>query len=129
MRDLLIEKSGSTYNDEVSEQIDNAIEIMEKNSDYDIYVLTNSIRLNGAHYITDEDYLVDFANSVNSDLYILPSSIHELLIIPMSCGLKKEELIKMVRDINSTELSQGEVLSDNIYEVYRDRGICMWECT
>ena len=102
---------------------------MEKNSDYDIYVLTNSIRLNGAHYITDEDYLVDFANSVNSDLYILPSSIHELLIIPMSCGLKKEELIKMVRDINSTELSQGEVLSDNIYEVYRDRGICMWECT
>ena len=129
MRDLLIEKLGSTYNDEVSEQIDNAIEIMEKNSDYDIYVLTNSIRLNGAHYITDEDYLVDFANSVNSDLYILPSSIHELLIIPMSCGLKKEELIKMVRDINSTELSQGEVLSDNIYEVYRDRGICMWECT
>ena len=81
------------------------IEIMEKNSDYDIYVLTNSIRLNGAHYITDEDYLVDFANSVNSDLYILPSSIHELLIIPMSCGLKKEELIKKPELINGSTLT------------------------
>ena len=43
----------------------------------------------------------------------------------MSCGFKKEELIKMVRDINSTELSQGEVLSDNVYELYRNKGICL----
>ena len=125
MRGLLKEKTGAMSDEEAEKQIDNVIDMIEENGDNIIYVLTNSIKLNGSHYVTDEEYLIDFANKIDSDLYILPSSIHEVLIIPMSCGFKKEELIKMVRDINSTELSQGEVLSDNVYELYRNKGICL----
>ena len=125
MRSLLKERAKEGYDEDMEMQIDKAIDMIEGNSDYVIYVLTNSIKFNGAHYITDENYLIEFANSINSDLYILPSSIHELLIVPMSCGFNKNELANMVKDINITELSQGEVLSDNVYEVYRDKGICL----
>ena len=59
-------------------------------------------------------------------LFILPSSIHEVLLMPMSCGITKKELECMVRSINSSDLSPGEVLSDNVYEFYRESGI-LWE--
>ena len=87
-----------------------------------MYVLTNSIKLNGAYYIMFEEYLKVFADSIDSDLFILPSSIHEILLVPMDCGVSKEELEKMVCSINNSELSPSEVLSDNVYEFYRETG-------
>ena len=122
MRELLKEKCLDMQDEETEEQIDRVIDMIEEKDDKVMYVLTNSIKLNGACYIVYEEYLKKFAKSINSDLYILPSSIHEILLIPMDCGVTKEELENMVHDINNTELSPGEVLSDNVYELYRDYG-------
>lgn len=122
MRELLKEKFLDMQDEEVEEEIDRIIDLMEENDDRGMYVLTNSIKLNGACYIVYEEYLRKFANSINSDLYILPSSIHEILLIPMDCGVDKKELENMVHDINIAELSPGEVLSDNVYEFYRETG-------
>lgn len=122
MRELLKEKYIDMQDEETEAQIDSIINMMEENDDRDMYVLTNSKKINGACYIVYEEYLKKFAKSINSDLYILPSSIHEILLIPMDCGVTKRELEKMVSDINNTELSPSEVLSDSVYEFYRESG-------
>lgn len=126
MRDILKEKSNALEMNETEEDIDRVIDIMEENNGNIMYILTNSNKLNGAYCMVYEEYLRKFAQSIECDLYILPSSIHEVLIIPMDYGVTKEELENMVRSINNTELSPGEVLSDNVYEFYRESGI-MWK--
>ena len=52
---------------------------------------------------------------IKRDFFILPSSVHEVLLVPASEGLKKEDLTEMVREINKTEVSPNEVLSDIVY--------------
>ena len=83
--------------------------------DNDLWVLTNKRCVNGATVMAREDVLKGLAEKLNDDLYILPSSIHEVLAIKASFG-KLEELRDMVREVNDTQVSEEERLS---YEVYR----------
>lgn len=92
----------------------------------DMYVLTNESRLNGASCILYEDVLYDFAHEIDNDLYILPSSIHEVILLPKLSIYEKKELINMVREVNTEGVDADEVLSDNVYEYNRkDRIITM----
>ena len=122
MRQLLSERLCDEQDMEMEEEINRVIDLIEENNETAMYMLTNSIKLNGACYIVYDEYLREFANSINSDLYIIPSSIHELLLIPMDSGIDKKDLENMVHEVNITELSPGEVLSDNVYEFYRETG-------
>lgn len=97
-------------------QIDTAtLEDEELSSNYPMYVLTNSHKLHGSTCILYQNLLHDFADKLQADLYVLPSSIHEVLLIPAvdntSCG----DLSAMVREVNSTQLSADEILSDHVY--------------
>lgn len=85
----------------------------------DVYVLSNSIGLNGAIYMTYTDIIGDYADEINSNLYILPSSIHEVLLLPDGDDIDEEQLSSMVRDINEYVVSNVDFLSDSIY--YYDR--------
>ncbi|MBE5876712.1 MAG: hypothetical protein E7290_07465 [Lachnospiraceae bacterium] len=87
-----------------------------------MYVLSNRARIFGAACILYPDVLRNFADEIESDLYILPSSVHELILLPTSAGSDIAELTKMVQDINETQLGQEEVLSDSIYYYSRDEG-------
>lgn len=129
MRELIEERFCNIQDYEAKEELDRIIEQMEYNNDTVMYILTNSKKINGASYIMYEEYLREFANSIDSDLYIIPSSIHELLLIPMNRGVPKDELENMVRDVNKSELSPGEILSDNVYEFYREIGFVNKYCT
>lgn len=62
-----------------------------------------------------EELLFDFAYKQNCDFYILPSSIHEVLLVPVSYFQEMERLKDMVISINQTDLSQDEILSNSIY--------------
>jgi len=53
-------------------------------------------------------------------MYILPSSIHEVIILPKSTMFNKEELMAMVRDVNTEGVSKDEVLSYTVYEYDRN---------
>ena len=57
----------------------------------------------------------EFARLIKSDLYILPSSIHELILLPFDDTKDKEALKRMVMEINGTQVAADEVLSDNVY--------------
>ena len=68
------------------------------------------------------DRLADFSERLEDDLYILPSSIHEVILLPKRLSPEETELLSMVRSINETELSSMDRLSDNLYEYRRDSG-------
>lgn len=91
-------------------------------SGWTMYVLTNQHRLNGAIGILYPHLLKDFANRIGSDLYILPSSIHEVLLIPASGSISGSELSAMVQEVNDSHLSPEEVLSDHVYFFSRKDG-------
>ena len=52
---------------------------------------------------------------LQSDYYVLPSSVHEVVIVPYCDNITAAELDEMVRDINLTQVSEEEVLSDHAY--------------
>lgn len=80
-----------------------------------MYVLTNVCKLHGSGCILYEDLLAHIAFEINSDFYIIPSSIHEVLLIPAENAASYDELSSMVREINSTQVSREEILSDHVY--------------
>ena len=59
--------------------------------------------------------LKEFANNIKKDLYILHSSVHEVIVIPKEEDMDSETLTKMVREVNQEEVSKTEVLSDSVY--------------
>ena len=80
-----------------------------------MYVLSNTSKLNGAAAILYPDILKDFAKSCGCDLYILPSSIHEVILVPAKGKGDIEGLNEMVQDVNATQVEPEEVLSDHVY--------------
>lgn len=87
-----------------------------------MYVLTNQLRLHGAGCLLYEDVVADFADRSDSDLYILPSSIHEILLVKTSINDNLEEMSEMVREVNATQVSPEEILSDHVYKFTRATG-------
>lgn len=83
--------------------------------DTDLYVLTNEQGINGASYMIYKDIIDGFAKKKGSSLYILPSSIHEVLLLPAELKYNKEELSVMVSEINRYVVSELDYLSDNVY--------------
>ncbi|MFT4104407.1 MAG: DUF5688 family protein [Lacrimispora sp.] len=86
-----------------------------------MFVLTNSTGINGASSLFYEGILKDFANANDSDLIILPSSIHEVLIIPYNDTISLEELSDTVFSINQEEVPEEDRLSNHIYHYSKSK--------
>ena len=84
-----------------------------------MYVCTNTQKINGAGVLLYKDLLKEFAERTGSDFYILPSSVHETLLVPVSKDMDVEYLRNMVREVNATQVAPEEVLSDNVYVYHR----------
>lgn len=90
-----------------------------------MYVLSNASRINGAAMLLSPDVMKRIGEIFPEGVYILPSSIHEVLIVPKNGKAEPAELGKMVREVNRAEVAKEEVLSDRIYEYDKERGkIC-----
>ncbi|MCD2491601.1 DUF5688 family protein [Lacrimispora sp. NSJ-141] len=86
-----------------------------------MYILTNRERAFGAVCLLYDEVLQKFADELNDDFYVLPSSIHEVILLPCKKSPSPDSLQNMVREINETDVAPDEVLSDHIY-VYRAAG-------
>lgn len=87
-----------------------------------MYILSNVSKLNGSGCILYKDLLADIAVQLKSDFYIIPSSVHEVLLIPSKHAASPLELSSMVRDVNAAQLSKEEILSDHVYYYSRRTG-------
>ena len=87
-----------------------------------MYVLSSKTKFNGAACLLYHNLLADIAAKYDSDLYIIPSSIHEVLLIPSSTSTSHAKLSAMVREVNATQVLKEEILSDHVYYYSKDTG-------
>ena len=87
--------------------------------DPEMYVLTNQSRLYGAAELLDGNMLKRIAEQLQGDYMILPSSVHELIVLK-DTDRPHNELANMVKEINSTCLAPDEVLSNHVYRYDRN---------
>ena len=80
-----------------------------------MFVLSNIGNHNGAAAVCYKDILDRFSQKVEDDLVILPSSVHETILLPLQKSNNMESLREMVYDSNRTVLDQSEFLSDSVY--------------
>ena len=85
-----------------------------------MYVLTNEQRLYGAANILYPEYLEDIAQRVDSDIYIIPSSVHEVITIPAYMVESVDYLQAMVMEVNRNEVREEDYLSDGVYLYSRE---------
>lgn len=98
-------------------------EFVGKYNDSFQYVLTNNKKINGATCLLYPNVLKEFANEIDSDFVILPSSIHEVILQPMDKEMTLEELTKIVQDVNKKEVSDTDVLSNHAYIYIKETGM------
>ena len=92
------------------------VEVQETRCRYPfLYVLTNSKGMFGASAMTNPKELEDFSKRINNSFYILPSSVHEVILVPYSKEFCIEYFANMVREINETQVEATEVLSNSVY--------------
>lgn len=86
-------------------------------SENNMYLLTNNRKQYGATCMLYSDVIKRISEKLSSNLFIIPSSIHELIIIPQNAfSMTKEQIMNMVIEINKTEVDKIDILSDNVYE-------------
>lgn len=84
-----------------------------------LYVLSNRLRSFGAAAVLYEERLEMIGEVLGENYYVLPSSVHEVIIIPESDAPGQKKLSEIVTEINETQVDDEEVLSNNAY--YYDR--------
>lgn len=88
-----------------------------------INILTNHKKVYGATCMVYPDLLEEIADIFEDDVIIIPSSVHDLLVFPknnLPRGYTLEDIDMMIQDVNETELTDSEVLSDHVYWYHRD---------
>lgn len=88
-----------------------------------ISILTNHLKIHGATCMVYPNVLEELSTLYEDDIIIIPSSIHEVLVFPkenMPEGYTLENLNTMIQDVNETQLTDDEILSDHIYWYHRD---------
>ena len=88
------------------------------------YILTNQKEVDGAIYFMSPEVVGAIAEALEDDLYILPSSVNEVLLVRASeleDGV--DELKEMVRDAKETVVAEKDILSYNVYHYDKEHGI------
>lgn len=104
---------------------DSLLELAQEEENYTpIYVATNNKCCNGAAVMIYKDALKAIAAKFKSDLYIIPCSVHELIIIKTieGCDYSIESIKEMIYNVNRTQVSEKDFLSDNLYFYNRKSG-------
>lgn len=93
---------------------------------FPMFILTNTQNAHGATVICYPDFLQKLSMELDTDFFILPSSIHEVILIPMKSEIHLSDLSEMVKEVNSTQLEPEEVLSDHAYYYMRSQNKVMY---
>lgn len=96
--------------------------------DVPMYVLTNNYGTFGAACMLYEEALEEFAAKTEGNFYILPCSIHEVILLPFKDEYNVKDLLTTVTEINSTEVSQEYLLADSVYLYDCETKEVAWIC-
>lgn len=91
------------------------MEISKEKDETGMYVLGNLSGLYGAAVILYPNVLEQCADCFESSFYILPSSVHEVILVPDKGQISGEKLREMVCEVNETQLEEQDFLSNSVY--------------
>ena len=86
-------------------------------------VLTNEEELFGAVYMLIPEIMDQIADEKGGDVYVLPSSVNEVMILPVTAGVTAENLQAVVQDINEMQVPLEQMLSNRVYRYSRETGL------
>ena len=85
-------------------------------------ILSNEDSINGATTMFYPNILATITEELGTDVYVLPSSIHEVILVPKNGEIQENQLTNMVREVNATQVDDQEVLTNHTYEYCREVG-------
>ena len=83
--------------------------------DEQMFVATVSDKVMGAGVIAYQDFMDQAADRLGGSFYILPSSRHEVLLVPDNGQMSLGDLESMVREVNATQVAPEDKLTDSVY--------------
>lgn len=90
-------------------------EVLQGQGFQDTLVVTNQKGINGAAVLLYPGCLAQLEEQCAGDYYILPSSIHEVLVLPDGDNIFGNDLQNMVKEVNKNCVQPDEILSDHVY--------------
>lgn len=84
-----------------------------------MYVKTTNNRVLGATAILYTDWMKLFADTIGDDFYIIPSSVHELILISARYVNDEDAFLKMIKEVNTNQVAPDEILSYSLYKYHR----------
>ena len=80
-----------------------------------MFVASVEGNVHGAGVLAYQDFMDKAAERVDGSFFILPSSIHEILIIPDNGKFDLKSLENMVKEVNATTVDPADQLTDSVY--------------
>ena len=80
-----------------------------------LFVATVPDKIQGAGVLAYQDFMEQAAERVGGDFFILPSSIHEILLVRDDGTFDINHLEDMVKQVNETEVAPEDLLTDSVY--------------
>ncbi len=114
LKEMAKEHLGEGYKEEVMDAL------LPEHEKVPMYVLSNATGVSGAAALMYPNALKSIADEMGKDLVILPSSIHEVILIPYDEGTVPEEMDRMIYTINREQVPLEDRLSDHAYLYSRD---------
>ena len=105
--------------DDMDQDLATMLNMFGENPKEKMWVVTNNIGIDGAAAMLYEENLHILAEKMGTDLYLLPSSVHEWIAVSVEMGTP-EELSEMVQEVNMGVVSLDERLSNNVYHYDKD---------
>ena len=93
-----------------------------------VYVVTNKHDFFGANALLYSDVIAEVANKIGTDCFILPSSVHDLIVLSTDTYYKQNSLANIVKTTNSESVRPSERLSDSIYMYSMSNGSITRAC-
>ena len=90
-----------------------------------MHVLTNCDIKYGASVVFYDGLLRRISRMFDDDLFLIPSSIHEMIILPKYAGIEKNDLESMLNDVNDHFLAEEEILSQKVLVYDGKKGMIM----
>jgi len=96
------------------DKIPEGVELIE------MYALSNKEKQYGAAYMFDTEVMSKIAERIGGDIVVIPSSIHESILLKKQKDTDFDILRELVKEVNRTKLHPTEILSDEVYQYSRD---------
>lgn len=120
LSDIISDAYENNINGIKDNDINGEIQMILQNLKVKMFVMTNQQKAFGATTILYENALKEFADKMNSNLYLLPSSLHEVMLVVEDDETEPTFLKDLVHSANTTAVGLIDVLSDNVYYYNRD---------